>query len=72
MLNHFKDYLIVGGLPECVKTFIETGNIKTIRAIQTNINNFYIDDATKYDRENKIETKLIYEYIPSLMENKKK
>ena len=71
LLNHFKDYLIVGGLPECVKTFIETGNIKTIRTIQTNISNFYIDDATKYDRENKIEAKLIYEYIPSLMENKK-
>ena len=71
LLNHFKNYLIVGGLPECVKTFVETGNIKTIRTIQTNISNFYIDDATKYDRENKIEAKLIYEYIPSLMENKK-
>ena len=71
LLNHFKDYLIVGGLPECVKTFVEIGNIKTIRTIQTSISNFYIDDATKYDRENKIEAKLIYEYIPSLMENKK-
>lgn len=39
-LNHFKDYLIVGGLPECVKTFVKTENIKTIRTIQTNTSNF--------------------------------
>ena len=71
LLDSFKDYLIVGGLPECVKTFAESQNIKTIRTLQTNITNFYINDATKYDTENKLETKLIYEYIPSLMENKK-
>lgn len=71
LIDYFKDYLIVGGLPECVKTFVESHNIKTIRTLQANITNFYIDDATKYDIENKLETKLIYEYIPSLMENKK-
>ena len=71
LMSFYKDYLIVGGLPECVKTFLDTRNISTIRTIQKDITNFYINDASKYDLENKIETKLIYQYIPSLMENKK-
>ncbi|MBR1454499.1 MAG: ATP-binding protein [Lachnospiraceae bacterium] len=71
LMDYFKDYLIIGGLPECVRTFLENRNIKQVRTLQMNITNFYINDATKYDIANKLETKLIYEYIPSLMENKK-
>ena len=71
LIDYFKDYLIIGGLPECVRAFLENKNIKQVRTLQTNITNFYINDATKYDIANKLETKLIYEYIPSLMENKK-
>ena len=71
LMDYFKDYLIVGGLPECVTNFLEKQNINNLRTLQTNITNFYINDATKYDATNKLEAKLIYEYIPSVMENKK-
>ena len=68
LIEHFKNYLLVGGLPECVKTFIETNDISKVRYIHEQIFNYYINDASKYDFDKKLETKKIYEYLPSLME----
>ncbi len=72
ILYLFKTYLYVGGMPEAVKTFIETKNIIKIREIQKDIVNFYSEDASKYDKDNKLAIKRIYEMIPSSIENKVK
>ena len=72
MLYLFKTYLYVGGMPDAVKTFVETKNVKKIREIQEDILRFYSEDATKYDKENKLVIKRIYEMIPSNIENKVK
>lgn len=72
ILYLFKTYLYVGGMPESVKTFIETKNVVKIREAQKDIVNFYSEDASKYDKENKLVIKRIYEMIPSNIENKVK
>ncbi len=72
VLDLFKKYLLVGGLPDAVNSFIEKKNIVEIRKIQTDICNYYGDDASKYDREHKLKIKRIYDLIPSSLENKKK
>ncbi len=72
ILYLFKTYLYVGGMPDAVKTFVETKNVIKIRKIQNDIINFYSKDASKYDKENKLVTKRIYEMIPSNIENKVK
>lgn len=72
ILNLFKTYLYVGGMPDSVKTFIETKNIVKIREIQNEIIHFYSDDASKYDKKNKLVIKRIYDMIPSNIENKVK
>lgn len=72
LLEMFKKYLLVGGLPDAVKLYIETKNIKLIREFHDEIHEYYGKDASKYDLEHKLKIRKIYDLIPSNMENKKK
>lgn len=72
ILQLFKTYLIVGGMPDAIKTYIETKNIIKVREIQQNIINYYGMDASKYDIEHKLKIKRIYDLVPSNIENKVK
>ena len=72
VMDIFKKYLLVGGMPDAVNSFVENNNIKEVRTIHENIINLYKIDCSKYDIENKLKIQRIYELIPSNMENKKK
>jgi predicted AAA+ superfamily ATPase len=72
VMDLFRKYLIVGGMPDAVNEFIQTKNIVEIRAIHQDIIRLYTADASKYDEEKRLNIKRIYDLIPSNMENKKK
>ncbi|MBO4589576.1 MAG: ATP-binding protein [Bacteroidaceae bacterium] len=74
VLDLFRRYLLVGGLPDAVNTYLNTHNIVRVREVQNAISNLYADDASKYEKEHskKLLLRRIYEIIPSQMENKKK
>lgn len=72
IMKHFKNYLLIGGMPEVVSSFVEDFNIVRIRNLQSEIHNYYSIDASKYDKERKLKIRRIYDMIPSNMENKKK
>lgn len=74
ILDLFKKYLIVGGLPKAVETFVESRNILQIRSIQNEVHDLYEIDCTKYEMKHnrKLKIRRIYEMIPSTLENKKK
>lgn len=72
ILDLFKKYLLVGGLPDAVNMFVSEKNISKVRTIQNEIHNYYGMDASKYDAEKKLKIKRIYDMIPSTLENKKK
>lgn len=74
ILDMFKKYLITGGLPKSVLTFVETRNVRLIRSVQKEVHDLYEVDCIKYEKENNIKLKIrrIYEMIPSVLENKKK
>ena len=72
MMDLFKKYLLVGGLPDAVNAFLETKNIQAVREIQNEIHDYYAVDASKYDADKKLKIRRIYDLIPSNMENKKK
>ncbi|MCD7785398.1 MAG: AAA family ATPase [Oscillospiraceae bacterium] len=72
MLDLFRKYLLVGGLPDAVNTFLESKNIQRVREIQSEIHDYYAADASKYDSEKKLKIRRVYDMIPSNMENKKK
>ena len=72
MMDMFRKYLLVGGLPDAVNAFIETNNIQAVREIQREIHDYYAADASKYDEGNKLMIRRVFDLIPSNMENKKK
>ena len=72
MLQQFKTYLLVGGMPDAINKFLENRNIVQVRAIQRDIHELYKIDASQYDGAKKLVIRKIYDMIPSNMENKKK
>lgn len=74
LMGEFKKYLLVGGLPDAVNTYMDTHNIVRVREVQENIRNLYKEDAARYEKESskKLLVRRIYEMIISQMENKKK
>ncbi|MBQ7687475.1 MAG: AAA family ATPase, partial [Bacteroidaceae bacterium] len=74
VMNLFRRYLLVGGLPDAVNTYLDTHNIVRVREVQDGIRSLYASDASKYEKEHnkKLLIRRIYDMIPSQMENKKK
>ena len=72
MMGLFRRYLLVGGLPDAVNTYLATHNIVRVREVQSEIAEYYAADAAKYDREHKLKIARIYDLIPSYLENRKK
>ncbi|MGN0713939.1 MAG: ATP-binding protein [Anaerovoracaceae bacterium] len=60
----YRQYLVVGGMPECVKQFAETGDYILIRHTQDTILASYLNDMSKYNNLNEIKkTRLAYDNI---------
>ena len=72
MMDYFRKYLLVGGLPDAVNSYLSDHNIQFVREIQSEIHDYYATDASKYDEDKKLKIRRIYDLIPSNMENKKK
>ena len=72
VMDLYKRYLLVGGLPEAVNKFLSTHDLNQVRAVQQTIAELYRLDASKYDKEHSLKIGRIYGLIPSNMENKKK
>ncbi len=74
MMDFFKKYLLVGGLPKAVETFVESRNVVEFRSVQKEAYDLYGVDATKYEEEHpkKLKIRRIFDMIPSNLENKKK
>lgn len=72
VMDLFKKYLLIGGLPDAVNSYIKDKNIVNVRTIQSEIHGYYGADASKYDTERKLKIRRIYDQIPSNLENKKK
>ena len=72
VLDMFRKYLLVGGMPDAVNAFVTEKNIQLVRQIQSEIYVYYAADASKYDDGRKLKIRRIYDLIPSNLENKKK
>ena len=73
-LDLYQNYLIVGGMPESVKKYVETHSFIECRAIQQNILNGYDSDMGKYaEPATTVKIKACWNSIPAQLakENKK-
>ena len=63
-LQLYRKYLIIGGMPECVRQFVETKDYILVRHIQDTILASYLNDMSKYNNLNEIKkTRLAYDNI---------
>lgn len=72
MMDLFRLYLIVGGMPAVVNAYIRTNNLKEVLRIQQGIVQLYYKDIAKYDKNNKLYLDEIFSLIPSELNNKNK
>ena len=67
----FLSYIVVGGMPQVVKTYVETHDIGKVIANQNEILELYRLDIAKYAKESdKIKIKSIYDSIPAQLNDK--
>ena len=63
-LELYKQYLIVGGMPECVMQFSQTKDYILVRHTQNTILESYLNDMSKYNNLNELKkTRLTYDNI---------
>ena len=72
MMKVFRLYLIVGGLPAPVWTYVQTNNIQNVALQQLAVINLYKKDIAQYDKGDKLLLDEIFDLIPSELNAKNK
>ena len=67
LMRHFREYLLVGGMPDAVQAFADSAQIVPVRNIQRDIFDLYSDDIVKYveDKTEARQIKMVYDAIPA-------
>ncbi len=72
MMELFRLYLVVGGMPAVVQRYLDTNNLQEVMAEQKEILQLYKKDIAKYDPQNKLYIEDIFNLIPPELNNKNK
>lgn len=63
LMRDFRLYMLVGGMPQAVATYLETNNFKNVDEIKRDILKLYEDDFRKIDTSGRIS--MLFEGIPA-------
>lgn len=72
MMEIFRLYLVVGGMPAVVAEYLRSNNIQNVLEIQQSILALYKKDIAKYDSNNKLYLNEIFDLIPPELNNQNK
>lgn len=72
LMKLVKLYLIVGGMPAVVQTYIDTNDLNAVKAKQEEILTLYKKDISQYDPMSKLSINEIFDLIPSELNEKNK
>lgn len=73
LLAMFFVYLIVGGMPDAVRTYVETKDVREVDKVQHDIIGLYKEDFSQYEQEDrKLRLKAIYDLIPAELNKQNK
>jgi len=71
-MDYFKQYLIIGGMPQAVSKYIETKDFKKVDESKRDILDLYKEDISKYGGVDTNKIKSIFEEIPSQLSKHEK
>lgn len=72
MMELFRLYLVVGGMPAAVSKYLESNNLQEVMAVQQDIIRLYKRDIAQYDPDNKLYIEEIFNLIPPELNAKNK
>ena len=63
-LRRYREFLVVGGMPDCVSKFVETGDYILVRHLQRSILQNYRNDMSRHSKANEVKkARLVYDNI---------
>ena len=71
-MDYFKEYLIVGGMPQAVLEYRSSRDFENTDKIKRNILNLYREDIRKYSDELNLKVEQIFDTIPSQLQKHEK
>ena len=72
IMNRFRQYLLVGGMPQVVEEYQRSKNFAEVDRIKRNILNLYREDIAKFADENAGKVKAVFDAIPSQLSKTEK
>lgn len=72
MMELFRLYLVVGGMPAAVSRYVESNNLQEVMGVQQDIIRMYKRDIAQYDPDNKLYIEDIFSLIPPELNAKNK
>jgi predicted AAA+ superfamily ATPase len=72
VMRYFREYLIVGGMPQAILEYLETKNFTEVENIKKQIIETYKNDITKFAKNYSSKVKSIFDNIPSELSKKEK
>lgn len=71
-MDYFKEYLIVGGMPQAVEMYSETRDFEKVDKIKRNILNLYREDIRKHSDDLNLKIEQIFDTIPAELQKHEK
>lgn len=71
-MDYFRQYMIVGGMPQAVAKYIETNDFNEVDRLKRRIIALYRNDIQKYTNGEGTKVKAIFDEIPSQLQRHKK
>ena len=71
-MHYFRQYLIVGGMPQAVAEYVSSRNFTKVDAVKRQILRLYKNDINKYAGSAKARVGAIYDAIPGQLQKKEK
>lgn len=72
MLNRFREYMLVGGMPQSVNAFMESKDFAKADRVKRDILNLYRNDVTKFAKGHEAKVLALFDKIPAQLSRKEK
>lgn len=68
-MDYFRQYMIIGGMPQAVKAFVDTSDFDEVDRAKRRILTLYRDDIRKHAKGYEMKVEAIYDELPSQLKN---
>lgn len=74
LMTRFRRYLLIGGMPDAVQSYVDSSQLTPVRAVQQSICELYESDIVKYvaDKVEARQIKMVYGSVPGQLNNPSK